>query len=59
MHVKWNEQSNKENSDYLPKLQKQSGEEYEDGAEEIEDSGKRKSKLTKESVQQKQKKREV
>ena len=50
MHIKWNEQSNKENSDYLPKLQKQSGEEYEDGAEEIEDSGKRKSKQTKESI---------
>ena len=54
-----NEQNNKEDSDHLPKLQEQSGEEHEDGAEEIEDSGKRKSKQTKEIIQKKQKKREV
>ena len=40
-----------ENSDYLSKLQEQNGEEYEDVAEEVEDSGKRKSKQTKESIQ--------
>ena len=44
--------SNKENSDHLFKLQEQNGEEYEDGAEEIEDNRKRKSKHTKESIQQ-------
>ena len=54
-----NERNNKENSDHLPKLQEHSGEEYEDGAEEIEDNGKRKSKQTKESIQKKHKKREV
>ena len=36
--------STKEDSDHLSKLQEQNGEEYEDGAEEIEDSGTRKSK---------------
>ena len=51
--------SNKEDSDHLPKLQEQNGEECEDGAEEIEDSGKRKSKQTKESIQKKQEKRKV
>ena len=40
-----------ENSDRLSKLQEQNGEEYEDVAEEVEDSGKRKSKQTKESIQ--------
>ena len=36
--------STKEDSDHLSKLQEQNGEEYEHGAEEIEVSGKRKSK---------------
>ena len=48
--------SNKEDSDHLSKLQEQNGE---DAAEEVEDSGKRKSKQTKESIQKKQKKRKV
>ena len=48
--------SSKEDSDHLSKLQKQNGEEYEDTAEEAEDSGKRKDKQTKESIQRKQKK---
>ena len=42
--------SNKEDSDQLSKLQEQNGE---DAAEEVEDSGKRKSKQTKESIQKK------
>ena len=48
-----------ENSDYLSKLQEQNGEEYEDVAEEVEDSGKRKSKQTKKSIQGKQKMRKA
>ena len=51
--------SNKEDSNLLSKLQEQNGEEYEDAAEEIEPSGKRKGKHTKESMQSKQKKRKV
>ena len=51
--------SNKEDSDRLSKLQEQNGEEYEDAAEEVDDSGKRKGKQTKESIQRKQKKRKV
>ena len=51
--------SNKEDSDYLSKLQEQNREEYEDPAEEVENSGKRKSKQTKKSMQRKQKKRKV
>ena len=49
--------SNKKDSDNLSKLQEQNREEYEDGAEEIEDTGKRKSKKTKENIQKKKKKR--
>ena len=48
--------SNKKDSDNLSKLQEQNREEYEDGTEEIEDTGKRKSKKTKESIQRKKKK---
>ena len=48
--------SNKEDSDHPSKLQEQN---REDAAEEVKDSGKRKSKQTKESIQKKQKKREV
>ena len=47
--------SNKEDSDYLSNLQEQNGKEYEDAAEEIRDSGKIKSKQTKESMQYKKK----
>ena len=50
---------NKEDSDNLSKFKEQDGEEYEDAAEEVEDSGKRKGKQTKESIQRKQKKRKV
>ena len=42
--------SSKVDSDHLSKLQEQNGEEYEDAAEEVEDSGKRKGKQTKESI---------
>ena len=49
--------SNKKDSDNLSKLQEQNREEYEDGAEEIEDTGKRKSKKTKENIQKKKKKK--
>ena len=48
--------SNKEDSGHLSKLQEQYGEEYEDAAEEVEDSGKREGKQTKESIQRQQKK---
>ena len=51
--------NSKEDSDHLSKLQEQNGEEYEDAAEEVEDSRKRKSKHTKESIPRKQKKRKV
>ena len=47
--------SNKEDSDHLSKLQEQNGE---DAAEEVEDSGKIKSKQTKESIQKKNRKKE-
>ena len=50
--------SNKEDSGHLSKLQEQNGEEYEDAAEEVEDSGKREGKQTKESIQRQQKKKE-
>ena len=49
--------SSEEDSDHLSKLPEQNGEEYEDVAEEVEDSGKRKGKQTKETIQRKQKKR--
>ena len=49
--------SNKEDSGHLSKLQEQYGEEYEDAAEEVEDSGKREGKQTKESIQKKKKKK--
>ena len=48
--------SNKEDSGHLSKLQEQYGEEYKDAAEEVEDSGKREGKQTKESIQRQQKK---
>ena len=51
--------SNKEDSGHLSKLQEQNGEEYEDAAEEVEDSGKREGKQTKESIQRQQKKKKV
>ena len=51
--------SNKKDSDNLSKLQEQNREEYEDGAEEIEDTGKRKSKKTKENKQKKKKKKRL
>ena len=51
--------SREEESDHLSKLQEQNGEKYEDAAEEVEDSWKRKSKQTRESIQRKQKKRKV
>ena len=51
--------NSKESSDHLSTLQEQNGEEYEDAAEEVEDSGKRKGKQTKESIQRKQKKRNI
>ena len=51
--------SSEEDSHHLSKLQKQNGEEYDDVAEEVEDSGKRKGKQTKESIQRKQKKKKV
>ena len=51
--------SSKDDSDHLSILQEQNGEEQKDAAEEVEDSGKRKGKLTKESIQRKQKKRKV
>ena len=51
--------SNKEDSNLLSKLQEQNGEEYEDAAEEVEDSGKREGKQTKESIQRQQKKKKV
>ena len=51
--------SSKEDLDHLSKLQEQNGEEYEDVAEEVEDSGKRNGKHTQESIQRKQKKRIV
>ena len=47
--------SNKEDSDHLSKLQEH-GKEYQDAAEEVEDSGKREGKQTKESMQGQQKK---
>ena len=50
--------SSGEDSEHLSKLQEQNGEEYKDAAEEVEDSGKRKSKKIKESIQRKQKKKE-
>lgn len=46
-------------SDHLLKLQEQHGEEYEDAAEEVEYSGKKKASKTKESIQRKLKKRKV
>ena len=49
--------TNKEDSDHLFKLQEQNGEEYEDATEEIEGSGKREGKQTKESIQRQQKKK--
>ena len=58
-HFEMSLNSNKEDSDHLSTLQEQNGEEYEDPAEEVEDSGKRKGKQTKESIQRKQKKRKV
>ena len=48
--------SSKEDSDHLSKLQEQNVEEYEDAAEKVVDSEKRKCKQTKEIVQRKQKK---
>ena len=48
-----------EDSDHLSKLQEQNGEEYEDAAEKVQDSRKRKGKQTKESIQRKQQKRNV
>ena len=51
--------SNKEDSGHLSKLQEQNGEEYEDAAEEVEDSGKREGKQTKESIQRQQKKKKA
>ena len=51
--------SSKEDSDHLSKLQEQNGEEYEDAAEKVQDSRKRKGKQTKESIQRKQQKRNV
>ena len=54
--IKMSLNNNKEDSDHLSKLQEQNGEEYEDVAEEVEDSGKRKDKQTQESIQRKQKK---
>ena len=51
--------NSKEGSDHLSTLQEQNREEYEDAAEEVEDSGKRKGKQTKESIQRKQKKRNI
>ena len=51
--------SNEEDSGHLSKLQEQNGEEYEDAAEEVEDSGKREGKQTKESIQRQQKKKKV
>ena len=51
--------SNKEDYDYLSTLREQNGEEYEDAAEEVEDSGKREGKQTKESIQRQQKKKKV
>ena len=51
--------NSKEGSDHLSTLQEENGEEYEDAAEEVEDSGKRKGKQTKESIQRKQKKRNI
>ena len=42
--------SSEEGSDHQSKLQEQKGEEYEDAAEEVEDSGKRKGKHTKENI---------
>ena len=51
--------NNKEDSGHLSKLQEQNGEEYEDAAEEVEDSGKREGKQTKESIQRQQKKKKV
>ena len=50
--------TNKEDSDHLFKLQEQNGEEYEDAAEEIEGSGKREGKQTKESIQRQKKRKE-
>ena len=51
-------EQHKEDSDHLSKLQEQNVEEYEDGAEEIEDSGKKKTqayqrKYTKETEKKK------
>ena len=49
--------SNKEDSDYLSKLQEQNGEGYEDAAEEVEDSGKTKGKQTKKKYTKKTEKK--
>ena len=51
--------SNKEDYDYLSTLREQNGEEYEDAAEEVEDSGKRKGKQAKGNIQTKQRKRKI
>ena len=48
-----------EDPDHLSKSQDQNGEKYEDAAEEVEDSGKRKGKQAKGNIQTKQRKRKI